>query len=129
MRAGADINELRRDAELVSLTARAAFDHIVNAELCPELAYIRFLTAHGIGGVARDDLKLGIPGECCRHILGQTVRKVWLVPAAAHGGEGHHGNGGSGSCAGLVQRQRRRDTADHRRQRKRRDLGTDENEG
>ena len=104
MRACADINELRRNAELVSFTARAAFDHIINAKLCPELAYIRFLTARSISGIARDDLKLGIPGERRGHILGQSIRKVRLVTAAAHGREGHDGNGGSGVCAGLVER-------------------------
>ena len=128
VRAGIDIDKLRRDAELVALTARAALDHIVNAELCPQLAYIGLLTAYGKSGVACNDLKLGVPGERRGHVFCQAIRKVRLIPAAAHVGERHDGNRRSRVLSGLVQRQRCRDTAHHRRQRKRRDLGANENE-
>ena len=37
VRAGLDIDQLRRDAEPVALAARTAFDHVGNAQLSPSL--------------------------------------------------------------------------------------------
>ncbi len=97
MRAGLDVNQLCRDAEPVTLAARTAFHHVGNTKLLSELAHIAVLPLHGIGGVARDNLKFGIPCERRSHVLGQPICKVGLVSAAAHGSERHNRHGRPGS--------------------------------
>ena len=76
MRAGLDINQLCRDAEPVTLAPGTAFDHVGNAQLFPQLPHIAILPAHGISGVACDNLKFGVPGKRRGYILRQTVCKV-----------------------------------------------------
>src|SRR5262249_18034806 len=83
MRAACRIDELRRDAHAVGRLARAAFEHVANAELATDLPYIYGMTLVGEARVAGDHEQVAKARQRRGDILDDPVGEIVLLGVAA----------------------------------------------
>src|SRR6202012_5688566 len=92
MPAGVRIDQLSGDAQALAAAADAAFEHIGDAKLAPDLADIYGPVLVEEGGVAGDDEQPAAAGQRGDDVLRHAVGEKILLGIAAHVGEGENGN-------------------------------------
>src|SRR6516162_7075860 len=79
MRAAVGVDQLRIYVNLITGPPYTAFEHIVNAEIVPDLLHVDRLPLIGKGGSAGDHEAAGDPREIGRQIVGDAVGEIFLV--------------------------------------------------
>src|ERR1700730_6848291 len=79
MRPGFGIDQLRIHANLVTSSAYAAFEDVVNTELAADLLHVDRLALVSKSGGAGDHKAPGNPRQIARQIVGDSVRKIFLL--------------------------------------------------
>ena len=95
MASGRDVVELRRDAHTVAVLTHAAFDHVTDSEVFPDLLDVDGLAFESKRRVARDDEEPTQLGKGGDEVLADAVREILLLRIVAHVDEGQHGDGGT----------------------------------
>ena len=75
MRAGAGIDQLRRDAHLVALALNRTLQHVASAEVLAHGADVDGLVLVDLRGVPRDHVEIAEAGEVRDHFLGDARRE------------------------------------------------------
>src|SRR5262249_39311591 len=78
MRAGFGIDQLRVDAYLVAGASDAAFEHVANLQLPPDLLRLDRLALVGEGRIAGDDKTVLDARQVGGQVLGNAVSQVLL---------------------------------------------------
>ena len=92
---GCDVVELRRDAHTIAVLPHAAFDHVTDAEVFPDLLDVDGLALISKRRVARDDEEPAQLGKAGDEVLADAVREILLLRIVAHVDEGQHRDGGT----------------------------------
>src|SRR5215472_8032636 len=81
------IHQLHVNAQQVSLPAQAALDRGINFQLGTDAANVTSAPLKCEGAGPRHDLEAGNTSECGDQLVGETVRKVFVVRVAARASE------------------------------------------
>jgi hypothetical protein len=92
MRAGRNIDELRRDAHPLRQLAHAAFEHVAHAQLSTDLLHVHGPSLVGEARVARDHEQPADVTERGDDVLDHAVGEVVLPGVVAHVLEGQDGD-------------------------------------
>jgi hypothetical protein len=87
VRVGRGVDQLRVHADPVARPPDAAFKHIAYAQLAADLLRVDGLVPVGKRGIARDDKHASDARQISRHILGDPVREILLLPVVAEVGK------------------------------------------